>query len=308
MSLETPIAFCIFNRPELTRQVFAAIARAKPNTMFVIGDGARSGCTAETQLVEQTRAIVDQVDWDCDVKLNFSDANLGCKKRMATGLSWAFEQAEELIILEDDCLPDDSFFGYCQQLLRRYRDDQRIMMISGDNFQSTRRTRNSYYFSRWPHIWGWASWRRAWRHFDVSLSSWPEVKANQNLKSVFGSEQEYRHWAAVLDRQHAGEIDTWDFPWAYACWLNSGLAILPEYNLIKNLGFGPEATHTKDPGSRLANLGTESIGSLRHPSSVVPNHLADQYTWEHILSPQLPVGQAPTSKKWYHRFLPRSAA
>lgn len=309
MPLETPIAFCLFNRPELTRQVFQSIALAKPKMLYLISDGARPGRPEEHRLVEQSRAVIERVDWDCEVKTNFADVNLGCKQRMASGLSWAFQQSEELIILEDDCLPHPSFFEYCEQLLERYRNDQRIMMISGDNFQPIRRSSNSYYFSRWPHIWGWASWRRAWNHFDVEITSWPDVKSSQRMMSVFGSEQEYKHWSHILDQQHAGEIDTWDFQWAYACWINSGLTILPEANLITNIGFGPDATHTIDPGSRLANLGTHEVGRLIHPPRVLQNYIADQYTWENVLAPPLAELCKPGLRdKWYHRFIPNKAA
>lgn len=308
MPLETPIAFCLFNRPELTRQVFHAIALAKPKTLYVISDGARPDHPEEQSLVEESRSVIDQVDWDCDVKINFSEVNLGCKQRIASGLGWAFQQSEELIILEDDCLPDPSFFEYCQQLLGRYRDDQRIMMISGDNFQPVCHSQDSYYFSRWPHIWGWASWRRAWNHFDVEVSSWPKVKTSQKLRSVFSSQLEYEHWASVLDRQYAGEIDTWDFPWAYACWINSGLTILPTTNLITNIGFGPEATHTTDPSSRLANLSKHDIGCLIHPSRVLQDYVADQYTWENVLAPPETPSCSGSNAKWYDRFIPPKAA
>jgi hypothetical protein len=300
MPLKTPIAFCIFNRPKLTKRVFEAIAAAKPKQLFVIADGPRANVIGERELVEQTRAIINQVNWQCDVRTNFSNTNLGCKHRMASGIDWAFEQSEELIILEDDCLPNPSFFGYCEELLDRFQNDERVMMISGDNFQPNPRTEFSYYFSRWPHIWGWASWRRAWKHFDVDVSSWPELKQTQQLKSDFEDEAEYQHWAATLDRQYAGEIDTWDFPWGYACWKHDGLTILPEQNLISNIGFGTTATHTVDPSSHLANLKTSDIGQLIHPTKVLANQVADQYTWDNILAP--PQTREPVAKrKWYQR-------
>ncbi len=305
MPLETPIAFCIFNRPHLASQVFEAIAKAQPKQLLVIADGPRTEIENESERVARTRSVIEQVDWDCDVRTNFSDRNLGCKQRMATGLDWAFEQAEELIILEDDCLPDPSFFGYCEQLLARYRDNEQIMMISGDNFQPHPRTGNSYYFSRWPHIWGWASWRRAWRHFDVDISSWPRLKASEQLNSVFSDPVEYDHWSSVLDRQHANEIDTWDFPWAYACWANQGLTILPERNLISNIGFGASATHTVDPSSHLANLKTHALGKLIHPEVVEANQVADEFTWQNILAPPTTLPQQ--NRKWYHRFTRRQA-
>ena len=308
MSLETPVAFCIFNRPDLTRRVFQTIAEAKPKSLFLIGDGPRDDRPEDRDLVAQARKVLQLVNWPCDVKTNFSESNLGCKQRMATGIDWAFQHAEELIILEDDCLPNPSFFEYCEQLLKRYRSDDRIMSISGDNFQPQRRSQNSYYFSRWPHIWGWASWRRAWRHFDVDITTWPDVRSSQKLKSVFGSEQEYRYWEALLNRQHAGEIDTWDFPWAYACWANEGMTILPETNLVSNLGFSKSATHTTDVTSDLANLPTEGLGELIHPKEITLNQAADQFTWENVLSPPAPVDQKRAGSKWYHRFTRTPAA
>ena len=288
MALGTPIAFIIFNRPSVTAEVFEAIRSVRPKRLLVIADGPRSDIEhpdQEAQLVAQTRQIIETVDWECEVLTNFANENMGCKQRVATGLDWAFEQAEELIVLEDDCLPCPTFFPYCEQLLERFRDDPRVMMISGDNFQDQSRTEASYYFSRWAHIWGWASWRRAWQHFDLELSSWPSLKQSRRLQPVFDSLEEYEYWASVLDRQRAGEIDTWDFPWAYACWQQRGLTVLPDQNLVSNLGFGPEATHTQDPSSRLANLPTKPLYELVHPNEVAPNREADRFTWETIFRP-----------------------
>ncbi len=307
MSLQTPVAFFIFNRPELTHRVFKAIAKAQPRTLYLIGDGPRQTHPNEAAQVRQSRQVLQQINWPCIVKTNFSQRNLGCKQRMATGIDWAFGQSEELIILEDDCLPTPSFFKYCDQLLQRYRDDDRIMMISGDNFQPQRHSPFSYYFSRWPHIWGWASWRRAWRKFDVAIETWPQTKSSRELRPVFGSEQEYQYWESLLDRQHAGEIDTWDFPWAYACWANQGLTILPETNLVSNLGFSSTATHTTNADSELANLPTQELGELVHPPQVERNHVADQFTWENVLSPRSAEGQQ-SKPKWYHRFTRKPAA
>jgi len=307
MSLKTPIAFCIFNRPELTREVFETIRFARPSRLLVIGDGPRFDRPEEEALVRETRKVIEQVDWPCEVQTNFSDVNLGCKVRMSTGLTWAFEQSEELIILEDDCLPDPSFFNFCESLLDYYRKDERVMMVSGDNFQPNQienkpSGRASYYFSRWPHIWGWASWRRAWKHFDVNIESWPSTKSKGELENRFGSTEEYNFWSAQFDRVHAGEIDTWDFSWAYAVWKQNGLTILPNVNLVSNLGFGTDATHTLDPLSKLANLPVGKINQLTHPEKIEPNVLADQYTWHNILAPP-PEPKQPQPKKWHRRIL-----
>ena len=293
MSLETPIAFCIFNRPDLTKRVFEAIARQRPRHLLVIGDGPRVDRPDEARQVAETRRVIERVDWDCDVRLQFSDTNLGCRRRIETGLTWAFDQHEELIILEDDCLPDDSFFHYCQTLLRKYRDDHRVMMISGDQFNPQPESPYSYYFSKWAHIWGWASWRRAWNLFDEGMTSWPEAKENQWLESMIDQPCELDHWTRICDQLYQGEIDTWDWPWMYSCWIQSGLTILPHVNLVTNIGFDERATHTRDPESFQSRLPTGSILSLRHPPNVSRDCTADRWTLENIFQHDMTEPQRP---------------
>jgi hypothetical protein len=221
------------------------------------------------------------VDWDCEVSTEFADKNLGCRRRVSSGLDWVFGQATEAIILEDDCLPHPSFFRYCESLLDRFREDERVMHLSGNNFQRGRsRTGDSYYFSRYCHIWGWATWRRAWRHYDVTMSSWPTSRGL--IRGTFSDEAEADFWAGLFDRVHAGEIDTWDYQWLYACWSQSGLAIVPDVNLVSNLGFGPEATHTHED-SDMARLPVADIGQISHPSLIVRHREADDYSFEHVI-------------------------
>ena len=281
--LETPVLFCIFNRPELTRQVFGRIREARPEKLLVVSDAARHDREGESDWVAEARAIVDEVDWDCEVVKNFADQNMGCKQRIASGITWAFEQTDELIILEDDCLPDATFFGYCDELLKCYRDQPEIMMISGNNFQPASCTADSYYFSHWPHIWGWATWKRAWQHFDADVSDWPQRREENFFAPMFPAAADQRHWERVMENQHAGLIDTWDFPWTYTCWKEGGLTILPDQNLVTNIGFGVSATHTTDAESRLACLPTHPMPKLTHPKSIVRNVEADQYTQDHIM-------------------------
>ncbi len=282
--LDVPVLFCIFNRPELTRQVFARIRAAQPKMLLVVSDAARDDREDEDDQVAQARAVIAGVDWECEVKTNFADQNMGCKARIATGISWAFEHAEELIILEDDCLPDPTFFSYCAELLTRFRDQPEVMMISGNNFQPTSRTEASYYFSHWTHIWGWATWKRAWQHFDADVSDWPQRKPNNFFADIFPSATDQQHWQQVMDNQHAGLIDTWDFPWTYACWKSKGLTVLPDQNLVKNIGFGIDATHTTDAESRLAGLPTYPMLEITHPARIKRHEVADQYTLENIMS------------------------
>jgi SAM-dependent methyltransferase len=272
--LRTPVAFLIFNRPDLAERVFAEVARVKPRKLLVVADGPRF--PEEADKCERTRAIIKRVDWDCEVLTDFSELNLGCKRRISTGLDWVFSKVEEAIILEDDCLPAPSFFGFCEELLEKYRDDERVMHISGDNFQNGQsRTEYSYYFSRYSHVWGWASWRRAWQHYDVGLKTWPRYK--QLISSLFNDPYEQAYWQDTFSRVYEGAIDTWDYQWLYACLTQSGLAILPNSNLVSNIGFGEDATHTREA---VAPSAIADIWEIKHPPIVIRHAEADQYTFD----------------------------
>jgi hypothetical protein len=280
--LKTPVALIIFNRPDTTAKVFEAIRQAKPPLLLVIADGARTAKEGEAEKCAVTRAIIDGVDWDCEVRTNYSDVNLGCKRRVSSGIDWVFEQVEEAIILEDDCLPHPSFFDYCDELLDKYRYDTRIMSISGDNFQFGRqRTSDSYYFSQYNHIWGWATWRRAWKHYDVNVQLWNTVRDGGWLDDILNDASVVEVWQKNFQDVHDGKVDTWDYQWVFACWVQSGLTILPNVNLISNIGFGVEATHTRSADNKSANLPVEAISlPLQHPEFVVRNLDADKY-FEH---------------------------
>ena len=299
-SPKTPVLFCIFNRPQLTEQVFESIRQYQPSQLFIASDGPRESHSEDAANVAATRKVIENVDWECDVQTRFLTENLGCKHAMASAIDWAFEQTEQLIILEDDCLPDLSFFDFCHSLLGRYADSEEVMMISGNNFQPSRRTYASYYFSRYTHIWGWATWKSAWQHFDLNGSSWPQIKQEKKLRSIFPDPQEYAHWSRTLDAQFAGQIDTWDFPWAYSVWSRGGMAILPDENLVTNIGFGPEATHTLDPESKLAEIPACEMGQLLHPIDIAINRDADRYTWQSVFRP---TAQAPKTREPYWKKL-----
>jgi hypothetical protein len=275
--IETPIAFLIFNRPDTTLRVFKEIAKVRPPKLLVIADGPRSSHLNEADKCVATRAIINQVDWDCEVLTNYSDTNLGCKKRVSSGLDWVFNMVEKAIILEDDCLPHPSFFRFCEELLDYYKDDERVMHISGDNFQfGYKRTNHSYYFSRYSHVWGWASWRRAWQYYDVDIKLWEIIKEGNWLTDILGDQKAATSWEQIFQSVYDGKIDTWDYQWLFACWLQSGLAILPNSNLISNIGFGIDATHTTG-GSEFANMPVEAMEfPLKHPRFILRNTQADQ--------------------------------
>ncbi len=274
--LDKPVAFFIFNRPETTRQVFATIRDARPTRLLVIADGPRPERPNEAEACLATRAILSNVDWPCEVLTNYSEANLGCKLRVSSGLDWVFHTVEEAIILEDDCLPHPTFFPYCAELLDRYCHNERVMHIGGANFQFGQRYGPaSYYFSRYAHVWGWASWRRAWKHYDVSMACWPKVR--QQIVASFESQDERNFWLTTWDKVYKGRINTWDYQWAFTCIAQGGLTVIPNVNLISNIGFGSTATHTTS-NSFLANIPTEALESpVIHPPEIVRAEEADAH-------------------------------
>jgi hypothetical protein len=276
MSCETPIVFFIFRRPELTMRVFEAIRQAQPQKLLVVADGPRND--AEALLCQQARSITEAIEWDCEVLRNYADENLGCRKRISSGLDWAFEQVEEAIILEDDCLPDPSFFPYCQELLIHYRQDNRIMSISGDNFQfGYQRTQDSYYYSKYFHCWGWASWRRAWLSYDSKMSLWPAIRDGGWLNDCFRDKNIARYWKKIFQEVYENKINTWDYQWTFASLINNRLNIIPNINLVSNIGFSHDSTHT-NMQSDYANLQSESLRfPIQHPPFVIRNELADHF-------------------------------
>jgi hypothetical protein len=284
--LTTPVALLIFNRPDTTERVFNAIAKARPSKLLVVADGPRPHREGEAALCAQTRAIINRVDWECEVITEFADSNMGCKRRVASGIDWIFEQVEEAIILEDDCLPDPSFFRYCEEMLTRYRDNERVGMVSGGNLQfGRRRGSSSYYFSKYTHIWGWASWRRAWKHYDRDLTLWPVFRDQGLLTQLFETSSEQDYWRNSFQWVHEGSLDTWDVSWTFTAITHGMLQVVPNVNLISNIGFGANATHTHVVGVH-ANMPTQPIEfPLVHPNFVMADIEADRYIAQDQLAP-----------------------
>jgi hypothetical protein len=278
-ALRTPVAFLIFNRPGTTEKVFEAIRAARPPKLLVVADGPRPDRPGEAERCEAARAVIDRVDWPCDVLRNFAPANLGCRKRVSSGLDWVFANVEEAIVLEDDCLPHPSFFRFCGELLDAYRRDERVAMISGDNFQfGRRRTSYSYYYSRYTHIWGWASWKRAWKHYDVNIPSWPEIRDGGWLRDWLEDGAAAERWTRIFEGVHRGEIDTWDYQLTLCNWTQGALSIIPNVNLVSNIGFHAGATHTMET-SPFANVQREAIPfPLSHPPHRIRDARADAFT------------------------------
>lgn len=277
----SPILFLVFNRPETTRLVFDAIRSARPARLYVAGDGPRDDRPGEADVCGRVRNIATNVDWNCDLRTLFREENKGCRSAVSEAISWFFENEEQGIILEDDCVPDPTFFRFCDELLEKYAEDQRVFQISGDNFQRGRKRGNaSYYFSIYNHIWGWASWRRAWKHYDIDLDLWPAARRQGLLENISCGWEPFRaYWSRQFERTRKRGIDSWGYVWTFSCWAQGGLTVIPQKNLVENVGFGQEATHTRNSLGKERSPGSESLDfPLKHPELVVRSQAADRFT------------------------------
>ncbi len=284
----TPVVLVIFNRPDLTAVTAEAIRQSRPPKLYVIADGPRADRPDDIEKCAQARRVVEETKWECEVISDYSDRNLGCKGRIAGGLSWVFEQSERAIVLEDDLVPEPTFFGYCDALLDRYADDQRISAISGNNFLAGRiRISGSYYYSLYPHSVGWATWRRAWTHFDSEMSCWPAVRDGGWLGDILGDRYAERYWRSKFDETYAGEVDSWAIPWLLSCWVHGGLGVCPSVNLVSHVGAGADATHMSSSTAQ-ENVPTAPLPlPLTHPELVIADREAARLTMRRIIRPTL---------------------
>jgi len=271
------VLFLVFNRPDTTAQVFETIREARPPRLYVAADGPRASRAGEAERCAQVRSIATQIDWPCEVHTLFRQENLGCKRAVSGAIDWFFENEEEGIILEDDVLPQPGFFRFCEELLARYRDDHDVSMISGCNLLGDAyEAPASYFFSRYMHIWGWASWRRAWAHYDVGMTGWGTPQSLAQLDKVLhGRQHAVRYWRSIFDRVRANEIDTWDYQWVHAGWANDMIAIIPARNMVRNLGFGADATHTTGEAPHEVLEAKNISFPLTHPISR-DTHIVDR--------------------------------
>ena len=281
----TPILFLIFNRPEVTYKVFQEIKNQKPKFLFIAADGPRNKVDADKRKCKETRDIVlEGIDWDCEVKTLFRKKNLGCGKAVSSAINWFFENVEQGIILEDDCFPERSFFNFCDVLLEKYKYEEQVYAISGDNFhKGIVRGDGSYYFSHYAFVWGWATWRRAWMMYDYYLEDLNNFKNNNIIDSIDRGKNFKTYWYDIFEKVSNEKIDTWDYQWIFTIWNNKGKVIVPNINLISNIGFGKDATHTTKTNP-LANLETFDIGNIRHPKNVAVHKQAHKYDTEMVFN------------------------
>ncbi|WP_016952925.1 glycosyltransferase family 2 protein [Anabaena sp. PCC 7108] len=284
---QTPVILIIFNRPDTTKKVFAAIRQAQPPKLLVISDGFRPDRPGEFEKCTDTRAIIDQVDWKCEVLKNYSNHNLGCRNRISTGLNWAFEQVEEAIILEDDCLPHPTFFRFCQEMLEFYRHDTRIASICGDNTPvGYRRTQDSYYFSLYNRCWGWATWKRVWLNYDVDMKKWPLVRDNNWLYDILQDDYAVNVWTNIFNSTYDKLNTSWAYQFTFSLWMQSLMNIIPNVNIVSNIGFNESGTNTLNREDPRANVPTQAINfPIQHPPFIIRDTLADAFTQKYVYNP-----------------------
>jgi hypothetical protein len=277
-NVQSPVLFLVFNRPDCTQRVFRQIKAARPARLYISADGPRADRPDDQALCKDVRNIISDIGWDCEVKTVFNEENKGCKIAVSSAIDWFFDQEEEGIILEDDCLPADSFFFFCDLMLDKYRTNQRIFCITGSNAQKgIQRGTASYYFSQLANIWGWASWKRVWKWYDRELDRYDEGNAVHFLQNNFADPLLREYWLNAFQRLKKGEVDTWDQQFQYLTFFENGLCVTPNINLISNIGFGEQATHTFIPLEHNAMQPLGEMQNIIHPGEMIPDKEADYF-------------------------------
>ncbi|MEM9283398.1 MAG: hypothetical protein AAGA96_16365 [Verrucomicrobiota bacterium] len=277
-SLRTPVLVIAYKRAETTRKVLEVVRRAGVTRLYIAFNAPNPENPIEAQKCHEVQALVNTIDWDCEVTAFKRQEHVNARTSISSAITWFFENVEEGIILEDDCVVSDSFFPFAKELLERYRHDERVMQIGASNFHTQEPIlEESYYFSKYCYIWGWATWSRAWKHFRIDLGDIDKAELEQSLKSSFSTHAEYTYWRLMFNYVETGKIDTWDYQWMFRVWLNGGLSIVPSRNLVKNIGFGEGATNTISNKSHHRDLRSCNLTfPLVHPAVVAHDSTADQ--------------------------------
>jgi len=281
---QVPVSFHIFNRPDSTLEVFNQIRKIRPGKLFITADGPRDNAPGDEEKCSRARKIADEVDWDCEVFRNFSEANKGSFKSTSEGISWVFEHVDRAVILEDDCIPNHSFFRFCHELLEYYENDSRISLIAGNNFlRGSYKTEYSYHFSRFSHMWGWATWKRTWEQVDFTMSKWPEFRNMGGLKINFRKKYEIAFWDNLMQGMYEGKRGPhWDYLLMLSMYMNNTLAVKPGVNLVTNVGFDSDATNFEHK-SFMHDIKTEEMDfPLNHPPCVYRHVAADDFVQSRV--------------------------
>lgn len=274
-TFKTPILLITFNRPDYVEKQLELMRRIRPAALYIASDAPRTGNEADQVAVKEIRQMIAQAKKELSIKTLYRTKNEGCRYGVAAAVNWFFSQVTEGIVLEDDCFADESFFPFCSELLKKYRHTQEVWQIGGSNFSPIAKPDSSYFFSRHVTCWGWAGWRRSWRQYDVEMKNWPQNR--EQVVAHLPSEKSRQYWDSIFERTYNHEIDTWDYQWVYTIWKNKGLSIIPNYNLVTNIGFDSRATHTKLSIAPSAYRPVTTIEfPLLHPQSIKANKNVDK--------------------------------
>jgi hypothetical protein len=284
MGYETPILLLFWRRPDTLKKVLYEIKKIRPKKLFLSCDGYKETDFATKKRVGESKQLIDQVIvWPCKIYKNYSDTHKGCKKSVSQAISWFFQHVTEGIILEDDCLPGSDFFRFCSMMLKKYRHNKNVWAITGNNFQQgIVRGNSSYYFSKYVHIWGWATWRRCWAHYDSSIKFWPQWRHSSAYRSTFQNSDEFTYWTRFFEETYQGWINTWDYQWLATVWRNRGMTVTPQKNLVTNIGIGKSGTHTKK-GVRFLQVKKEkNPHRIIHPPDFLVDRGADDFVFRNL--------------------------
>lgn len=279
-----PVLLVVFNRPKATKVTLDAIRQVKPTKLYVAADGPRKNKAGEAEVCKEVRDLVlNGVDWDCEVKTLFREENVGCGRGVSEAVTWLFDNEETGIIIEDDCVATKSFFYFCRDLLDYYKDNEKIMHIGGNNFQNGKKRGNaSYYFSAYSHNWGWATWRNRWKKFDFNLDHLEDFEQSNRIYNISNRDEVRTFWIYQLqtNKKENKKVDIWDQQWLFSIWNANGVAVIPNENLVTNIGDGSDATHSFDKSSHLINIPAYEIKfPLKHPKSLDINREADDFSF-----------------------------
>ena len=278
---KTPILLLIFNRPDNLTKIIKILEKIKPSKIYISADGPRFHNSEDSKLCKDSRKLFSKLNWKCKVKKNFLGKNYGCRDAVSKGISWFFRNEKCGIILEDDCLPSKDFFKFCEKNLRKYYKHYRIGCITGNNFQNKVNIRETYYFSRYPHCWGWATWSRAWKKYQKDINFWPNYKNTEDWRNYFDDSIEQRYWTKIFNNTFLKKIDSWAYPWTISLWKNKMLTITPKSNLVKNVGFNHDATHTISSLDDMKYKTKSLVGKWKSPKKIEINIKNDEYVFNY---------------------------
>ena len=287
-SHKLPILLILFNRSDTTTKLINALREIRSINIYIFIDGPRKN-TNDVQLIRNVERVIESIDWECTVTKKISHTNYGCGLGPVNAIDWFFSNVEMGIILEDDCIPIPSFFMFCNTLLHKYKNNSSVFHISGNNYSNPELVASNYYFSKYAGTWGWATWRRAWKMNDWSMKEYPKFLKNKQFDKTFKTHEEKVYWKKLFDSVYINFTEYWDYQWFLTIWQNNAILIAPKYNLVTNIGFSIDATHTKSIPVWYENINTKEIENVEENTKIVINEKADEYLFKHIIHPKINI-------------------